>query len=71
MRIVIFSSALFSFFTHLPPAHLGEDLKVDLADVQVGVCVQTLQRDRVSLQNWLSWPFDDQRCCMWTDITDD
>lgn len=54
----------------VPMAHLGEDLKVDLADVELRVLVETLQCDRLSLQNRLSWPFNEQSGCMWTEITE-
>lgn len=54
----------------VPVAHLGKDLKVDLADVEFRVWVQTLQCDTVSLQNRLGRPFNEQSGCMWTEITD-
>lgn len=51
-------------------AHLGEDLKADLADVGFRVWVQALQCDRLSLHNRLGWPFNEQSGCMWTEIID-
>ena len=53
-----------------PTAHLGEDLKVDLADVELRVWDQALQRDALSLQDRLGRPFNEQSGCMWTEIKD-
>lgn len=58
------------FFFLSPVAHLGEHLKANLADVKFRVLVKALQRDRLSLQNWLAGPFDEQSGCMWTQITE-
>lgn len=64
-----------AFFSHTPYpldplTHPVEDLKVDLADVEFRVWVQTLQFELHSLQNRLGWPFNEQSGCMWTEITD-
>lgn len=51
-------------------SYLGEDLEMDLADVEFSVWVQTLQCDALSLQNRLGWPFNEQSGCMWTENRD-
>lgn len=55
----------------LPPPrpHLGEDLKVDPADVELRVGVPTLQREALALQDGLRGPCDEQGGCAWTQIT--
>lgn len=51
-------------------SHLGEHLKMDLADVEFWVRVHALQSDLLSLENRLSWPLNEQSGCMWTEVTD-
>ena len=55
---------------HIVFAHLGEDLKADLADVEFRVRVSTLQHDDVSPQNRFGRPFNEQSGCVWTEMTE-
>lgn len=51
-------------------SYLGEHLKMDLADVELRVWVQTFYSELLSLQDRLGRPFDKQSTCMETENTD-
>lgn len=44
-------------------------LKMDIADVVLGVIVLALQRYKLIPLDRLCWPFNDQSSCRWKQIT--
>lgn len=57
----------------LPPvcykdSYLESSLKIDIADVVLGVYVLALQHCILTPHNRLRWPFNDQSSCRWTQI---